>query len=324
MSTKIILLEGMDNYTIKEAMDITKSKLEKEGKSVLTVQFPLYDQRSGRLVKDHLKSFPEPNMSKKYDITTIRNNKNGVLTKDDLLFVKTENQMKITVVSEITVLYNNTIESLVLEDLISGEKYYYGINDKVELYLPIINNIFDWKANPSSQTKALLFTMDRNIWFANHLYDFNKYDVIIINRSHLANFLYRTVDMTTPEEFLEYVITIYNIEILANSLDKFDVQNLFVYTHNNILNYVRYKISDNLVSKDDALRDEQYFITISENFNHLKELIKATKEKYPDIFQRYSKYVEMNEFIPAANYKEEFDTVPSKISDHLVYRFNLL
>lgn len=290
---KLVLVEGLDDYLINNVIDqITEPfNLIPDSKSII-LNFPRYKEKSGILVNRHINEFPKPNLKKSYRYLT---NIKGI-SKDDLVFISNRNDYKFRLVKILSLDRDYSKYNVVVEDCISGERFCISHqNEEFTFYECLLDNIIDWGCKASETTKALFFTIDRNVCFTNNRKKMEEADFVFVNRSHLSNFLYRTKDIQTEEEFLEYIISIYRIEIVANNFEDVEIHSFFLRYNN--LEKER-EIVKNIVLKnypdemDKLERMFQYTETINKNYDHLQDLINRTKKKYPDIYKKYAKYVE--------------------------------
>ena len=287
---ELIILEGLNNVTVNNQMKILKDRLTKENKKVDMITFPRYEEKSGALVKNHLYEFPKPNFDTKYSFDDVLNFDN-----EKLLFVNSKNPFYMFLLEIIRIDKRNKI--IYAKSVINNEHLTILESDDYIFYKAINNNVFNWRVKASHTTKALFYTVDRNIWFANNENRINDLDYLIINRSYMSNFLYRTVEIKTPEEFLEYVISIYRIEILANDIQDTKIHNFYFYSDNfeaELEYQKKYYLENDIDNIANLKREEQYLKTINNNFPHLLDLIRETDKKYPDLFKKYKKYLNID------------------------------
>lgn len=290
---KLILLEGLDDIAINKLMDHLKNRIRNNRKTVESVCFPRYNEKSGMLIKDHLTGFPKIDTTKFYLFDDILD----IVHENELLFIYDEITAKTSLIQVEKVFKEENV--IAATDCITNLHKTYRKNDnKYLFYKSKYNKIFNWGVKASHATKALLYTIDRNIWFANNKAIINNLDYLLVNRSYLANFLYRTVEITNPDDFLEYIITIMQIEVKANGFDNYEIYPYFIKTDNleAQLNYMENYYADNSISKANTIkRNEQYIKTIWQNYGHLKELMITTSIKYPDMYNKYRKFIEMKD-----------------------------
>ena len=277
--SRIILIEGADTITVKHVIDELQSRLEKEGKKVISAMFPMYDNKSSILVNQHIKSFPEPDFD----------NKLSDIKLDQSIFVRMKDgKVKYGIVKDITQEYTDDfkIKSIQLDNEII-------MFDDIESFHSNKNeNLFDKKA--SHITKALTYTMDRIIWLNNNLSD--DIDYVLINRSYLSNFLYRTTTMT-KSEIKDYVNYIIYCEIKSVGLYRHEVYPIFISAENvdTIYNKIENDSVDNFISKADIMREMQYICTIHSNYNHARELLSSvTINDYKNIYNRLINMIDVN------------------------------
>lgn len=300
---KLVLVEGLDDPKIYEIINNIENKLQLKGFKTNSIYFPRYQDKSSQLVKQHLLNFPELSDPITYE-EIISGESKG------LLFVQDNKTKKISIGS-----YKLIGNEISFKDY-NGNK---SILNKDDCFYKVkYNNIFNLNSKPSNLLKALLFTIDRGIWFTNNKEEYSKLDYLFINRSYLSNFLYRTIDMSKSEEFLEFLISVYMNEIKANNLEDIEIYSFFLKCDNldYELDYMRKAYRDNdRFSFDMEKRDEQYVITIHKNFNHLKDLIIKTTKDYPNIIDRYKNYIDIHSIDVSV---EEF-VKTSIIEDKIIY-----
>lgn len=291
---KLILLEGLDDIAINKTIEHLKNQIRNAEKTVESITFPRYNEKSGMFIKDHLTGFPKIDSTVFYyfdDILDISNVNELIFVYDKLKGKTSLVQVEKIIKEERVFIAFNCIEE-------THEIYREDSDKRFLFYKSRYNKIFSWGVKASHTTKALLYTIDRNIWFANNKAAINNLDYLIVNRSYLSNFLYRTVEITKPEDFLEYIISIMQIEVKASGLDDYEVYPYFIKTNNleAQLDYVRNYYLDNSISKANMIkRNEQYIKTIWQNYEHLKELMKVVSAEYPKIYNKYKNFIEMKD-----------------------------
>lgn len=288
-------IEGLDNrsfYTLARALEKHLTH------HCTTVSFPRYDEESGSLVKKHLREYPKPDFSKPQSLFDIL----SYIQEKDHIFVYTMvGSDKQLLLCEVKAKGAN---SLVLQDILSQKELHLSLEcNKYQDYTfyPVEDkNIFKHKA--SHLTKALLFTVDRNVWFTNNLPTLPEDAYVFVNRSYYSNFLYRTLDIYTAEDFMEYLLSIIYNEVKSVGISK----NKAYYISCDNEEYMEYQFrvhaKQDGISEELVERDLQYLKTVWKSYSHYKHLLILLEEKYPSIWQKYKDFLQMHEIQIRADY----------------------
>lgn len=121
--------------------------------------------------------------------------------------------------------------------------------EKVDESYDEMNNtrVFKYGTNPNHIAKALLYTVDRNIWYTNMFDEIvnGNYDYIISDRSYMSNVFYRTEGMSDTE-VLHYLILVYYTEIIGSKINSlFKRENI----HNILLTHSNFDFAKNVIIK---------------------------------------------------------------------------
>lgn len=284
---KLILLEGLAECTMASIMSQLKHRIELEGKTAFTLRFPVYADKTSTLINDHLYEFPERGEQiRSFDkIKEMKHGEMFVYGKDIEAFGKFNVDEGRHLIKFMNSFNNELVEIPSIEFL---EYKFFRTKSK---------NIFNRDANPSSITKANLFAINRNVWFANNIEKLKQYDYVIINRSYMSTLLYR-ID-TIPVDKINYFATmVYMNEIYANGLDQFEVKNFLIKPRHKDVQL--------------SIMDNQYLVS------HLFDITKLTRDKQyiGKIWDNTDEYMSKKDYIKHEFLDKYFDFFVPKIVDY--------
>ena len=314
---EIINLEGLDDRTIGIVADKLIEEFKKQGKKAEFVSFPKLYEKSGSMINNHLLGFPRA------DITAMINFEELLyaFNEKDLFFAYAKEDKSLLLLAVDSI--NKETGIISVTNMVNRHEFILSREEQhaYTFYKAVYNKIFNWDVKASHVTKGMLYTVDRNIWFTNNMKKIEKLDYLIVNRSYLANFMYRTVDIEDTDAFFEYIISIYVNEIRSTGLDKFKIHSYYVSTSDIMLQMEllkKYYLEYDLKGINMFKRNEQYYKTIWSNHNHMNKLLQGLKEDLPLVSDKYTKYAEMTDInINIHDYSHNLNKVSDFIIDDI-------